>query len=672
MRVGIDIGGTFTDFILFDEMTGEIRTDKALSTPHEPARAVLQGLAKLAPGVEAQIIHGSTVATNALLERKGARTALITTKGFRDILAIGRQVRTELYDFFSDRPEPLVPAEWRLEVEERVDQRGQVLQPLKEEQLPAMVAFLKEQGVESLAICLLFSFLKPDHEATLAEVFRKAGFIVSPSHEILPEFREYERTSTTVINAYVAPALNRYLTELEEGLDADHFFVMQSNGGMVRAQEARREAVRSILSGPAGGVVGARTMAQMAGFQRLISFDMGGTSTDVSLCEGAIRVTAEGGIGGLPIRVPIVDIHTVGSGGGSIARVDIGGALLVGPESAGADPGPVCYGRDGAQPTVTDANLVLGRLPADGFLGGRMPLDAQAAQAALEGLARQAGLSGGEGLTSAQTAALGVIQVVNAHMERALRVISVERGHDPRDFVLVSFGGAGGLHAASLGRALGVPQVLVPVGASTLSAFGMLAADILKDYVQTVMLPGDTSFTELERLIAPMEARGIEDLFRQGVASDRITLHREIDMRYMGQGYELSLALTPALLSEFHTAHERLYGYRSEGASVEIVNLRLKAVGTVPHPRLHEMPAEGEDPSRALMDRRPVVLAADGVCDVAFYRGEALRTGNLLRGPAVVVYKDTTVLLERGDCAEVDRYRNMVIEVGEGGIKRKE
>jgi N-methylhydantoinase A len=669
MRIGIDIGGTFTDFILFDEATGEIKAEKILSTPQDPARAVLEGMAILTPGPDVHVIHGSTVATNALLERKGSRTALITTKGFRDVLAIGRQVRTELYDFFADRPEPLVPNEWRLEVEERVDHHGHVLLPLREKQLPAMITFLHEQRVESVAICLLFSFLRPEHEATLARVFREAGFSVSPSYEILPEFREYERTSTTVINAYVAPALSRYLTELEGRLGIDRLFVMQSNGGMARAEEARREPVRSILSGPAGGAVGARYMAEKAGFGHLISFDMGGTSTDVSLCEGTIHVTTEGEIGGLPIRVPTVDIHTVGSGGGSIARVDAGGALRVGPESAGAAPGPVCYGRGGTQPTVTDANLVLGRLPADMFLGGRMPLDALAAQAALKRLASKAQITGREGLTSAQMAALGMIQVVNAHMERALRVISVERGHDPRDFVLVSFGGAGGLHATSLARSLGIPKVLVPIGASTLSAFGMLAADILKDYVQTVMLPGDTSFVELECLIEPMEERAIADLHRQGVPPERMTLHREIDMRYLGQGYELNLPLTPAFISAFHAAHERIYGHKAVEAPVEIVNLRLRAVGAVPHPWLPKLPVEGEDPSPALMDRRPVVLVGKGLTTVAFYRGEALRAGNALLGPAVVVYKDTTVFLEQGDCAKVDEYRNLVIEVGgEGGF----
>jgi N-methylhydantoinase A len=352
MRIGIDIGGTFTDFVLFDEVSGSIRTYKVPSTPLKPADAVLEGLEILKPGSQPYIIHGSTVATNALLERKGARTALITTRGFRDVLAIGRQTRPDLYDLFTDRPEPLIPFDLRLEIDERIDHHGNILVPLKEEEIPALVSRLKESGVESVAICLLFSFVKVKHEQQLARVLRAEGFDVSLSSEIIPEFREYERSSTTVINAYVAPVMEQYVGSLGEGLQTQDFYIMQSNGGIIRAELIRAEPIRAILSGPAGGVVGSHYVAKRAGFDRLISFDMGGTSTDVSLCDGKIQVTYEGGIGGFPIRISMVDIHTVGSGGGSIARVDAGGVLRVGPESAGAEPGPVCYGRGGRDPTV--------------------------------------------------------------------------------------------------------------------------------------------------------------------------------------------------------------------------------------------------------------------------------------------------------------------------------
>jgi N-methylhydantoinase A len=671
MRIGIDIGGTFTDFVLFDEISGEIRTYKVPSTPPSPADAVLEGLVFLKPEADPYIIHGSTVATNALLERKGARTALVTTKGFRDVLAIGRQTRSDLFDFFTDRPKPLVPPDLRLEVDERVDHQGEILIPLKEKELTAVVDQLKAAGVESVAICLLFSFLDTQHEQRLAQALREEGFSVSPSCEILPEFREYERASTTVINAYVAPIMDRYIGQLEEHLQTPEFYIMQSNGGTIRADKIRAEPVRAILSGPAGGVVGAQHVAKLAGFEKLISFDMGGTSTDVSLCDGEFRVTYEGGIGGFPIRIPVVDIHTVGSGGGSIAYVDAGGALCVGPESAGADPGPVCYGRGGTSPTVTDANLVLGRLPTDYFLGGRMVLDDRVAEVALEKIAHEAQLAeeaqpaSGGGLSVAQLAALGVIGVTNAHMERAIRVISVERGFDPGDFILVSFGGAGGLHAVELARAMGIPKVLVPRGASTLSAFGMVVADVLKDYVQTVMLPGDTPFEELRCRIEPLVERGLVELQGQGVQVDQIALHREIDMRYVGQGYELSLPLRDQFVKDFHEHHKQRYGHSALDAPVEIVNLRLRAVGSVTKPSLLSERAGDADPKVALKGQLPVVLGEGAASLVPFYSGEGLRPGNEFMGPAVVVYADTTVFISSGDHARVDEYFNLVVEVGE-------
>ena len=663
LRLGIDIGGTFTDFVLVDEVSGSIRTYKVPSTSSNPADAVLAGLKILQPGPHPYIIHGSTVATNALLERKGARTALLATQGFKDVLAIGRQTRSELYDFFTDRPEPLVPSDLRLEVEERIDHQGGIITPLKAEQIPALIAHLKDRGVESVAICLLFSFVNPIHEQLLAQALRDEGFQVSPSCEILPEFREYERSSTTVINAYVAPIMGGYVGLLEERLQTRDFYIMQSNGGITRAEVVRAEPVRAILSGPAGGVVGSQYIAKQAGFERLISFDMGGTSTDVSLCDGGIQVTYEGGIGGFPIRIPVVDIHTVGSGGGSIARVDPGGVLRVGPDSAGAEPGPVCYGQGGTSPTVTDANLVLGRLAAETFLGGRMELDEEASEHALEVLADEAQLRSVGALSSAQVAALGVIRVTNAHMERALRVISVERGYDPQDFVLVSFGGAGGLHAVELARAVGIPRVLIPRWASTLSAFGMLTADILKDYVQTVMLPGNITYEELEGRMGGMMERGVKELVEQGVNSKDISLHREIDMRYVGQGYELSLPLSSEFNRDFHVLHKRRYGYSAPDAPVEVVNVRLRAVGYVPKPSLPLKQAGDADPAVAFMERRSVVLNEDRADLVPFYSGERLEPGNELVGPTVVIYKDTTIFLAGGDRGVVDEGENLVVEI---------
>ena len=682
MRIGIDIGGTFTDFILFDPASGSLQTFKRLSTPHDPAEAVLAGLALLGETSDVgrerlvdhashftfhlsrstEIVHGSTVATNALLERKGARTAFVATAGFRDLLAIGRQNRSHLYDFFADRPEPLAPDYLRFDVSERVDRRGQVLAPLDQAELAQLVERLHQAGVQSAAVCLLFSFANPAHEQQIGAALAAAGLHPSLSSEILPEFREYERASTTVINAYVSPVLDRYIGRLAGQLQSVDFRIMQSNGGSISAAQARREAVRSILSGPAGGAVGAFHVAQAAGFPRVLTFDMGGTSTDVALCDGRIQVTSEGEIGGLPVRIPIIDIHTVGAGGGSLAAVDAGGALRVGPQSAGADPGPACYGRGGARPTVTDANLVLGRLPADHFLGGQMALNAAASESALARLAQEARLAPVPDLSPAQAAALGVVQVVNAHMERALRVISVERGHDPADFALLSFGGAGGLHACDLARALGVRTVIVPPGASTLSAFGMLVADVVKDYVQTVMLAGTVSFEELEELGGNLAQRGVADVAAEGVPRERIRLFPQLDVRYRGQAYELTISLTPDFAAAFHAEHQRVYSHSQPGAALEIVNLRLRAVGAVPRPVLPADEPGDPDASAALLGLRPVVLS-DGLAKVPLYDGAVLRPGHAIAGPAIVVYKDTTVFLSAGDIATVDRHFNLVIMV---------
>lgn len=664
MRIGIDIGGTFTDFVFFDEATGRFSTQKTLSTPGAPAQAVLDGLQHTPQLAQAAIVHGSTVATNALLERKGAVTALVTTAGFRDVLEIGRQNRADIYDLFGRRPAPLVPAELRFEVTERVDHHGRPLVPLVEAQLGPLIEQLRAAGVESVAVSLLFSFIYPAHEQIIAERLRAAGFFVSLSCEVLPEFREYERTSTTVINAFVSPVMDHYLAQLERDTRAADFRVMQSNGGSIRASQARAEAVRCVLSGPAGGVVGARTVARAAGFEQIITFDMGGTSTDVSLAVGEPQVTTESEIGGLPLRIPVIDIHTVGAGGGSLAAVDAGGALRVGPASAGADPGPVCYGRGGTQPTVTDANLILGRLPADQFLGGQMALDVTAAEAALARLAAAASLPARPGLTSAQSAALGIIAVVNAHMERALRVISIQRGYDPQDFTLISFGGAGSLHAAGLARSLNIPRVLIPPGAATLSAFGMLAADVVKDYVQTVMRPGSTPAAELEALIAPLAQRGQTEVQTEGVPAGQIALEKLLDMRYRGQSYELAVPLTPDFVAQFHAAHRQVYGHSEPAMPVEIVNLRLRAVGQLARPSLPVF-AAADTTALEPFDRRPVVLAG-GLAEVPFYRGPQLKPGHRIIGPAVVVQPDTTVFFAAGDILRVDKYQNLIIEVGRG------
>ncbi|HKK27245.1 MAG TPA: hydantoinase/oxoprolinase family protein [Gemmatimonadota bacterium] len=699
-RIGIDVGGTFTDFVVVRE-GGEaaVRTSKLLSTPDDPSRAVLAGLGRIlgadaagdaasggadgdasggvagdasggvAGGPGPVVVHGSTVATNAVLERKGARTALVATRGFRDVLTIGRQARPALYDLEPRPPVPLVPADLCFEVDERVDHRGRVLRPLADEEVERVTSRLLESGVRSVAVCLLFSFLRPEHEARLGRRLRAEGLSVSLSSEVLPELREYERASATAVDAYVTPVVDRYLGRIEEGAGGGRWRVMQSSGGSLSLAAARGTGLGSVLSGPAGGVVGALHVARAAGLDRIIGFDMGGTSTDVSLADGEPRLTTEATIDGLPLAVPVVDLHTVGSGGGSVARVDTGGALRVGPESSGADPGPACYGRGGERPTVTDANLALGRMDPGAFLGGELALDADAAREALGGLAAEAGLETPLGLEPFEAAALGVLRVANAHMERALRVISVQRGHDPADFTMVAFGGAGGLHAAELARALGIGTVLVPPTASVLSAHGMLAADVVRDHGLTVMLPGSASPEELRERFAPLEERARSEL-RSEAPGRELRLERRLAMRYRGQSWELEVPLEAGGASpeeRFHRLHRQAYGHADPGAETEVVSLRLRTVLPVSPPPLPEGEEGPADPSGALASERPVVhRGRDGAARRAtapFYRAADLRPGHRIEGPAVVLRDDTTVFLGEGDRGRVDRRSNLVLEV---------
>jgi N-methylhydantoinase A len=694
IRIGIDIGGTFTDFVIFHADTGKIDTFKLLSTPQNPAEAVLAGLQSF---LETQakevieVIHGSTVATNALLERKGARTALITTRGFRDVLQIARQNRPDLYDFSVDPPEPIIPAELRFEVDERVDAQGKILIPLAAHSLVEMTGALSGKQVESVAICLLFSFLYPEHEKAIARQLREAGFFVSPSCEILPEFREYERTSTTAVNAYVSPVLDRYLGTLQQALSGSgrtrsapsrdipadetnktmlRMQVMQSNGGSIGLDEARRNGVRCILSGPAGGIIGANYVGKIATDSfgegsspeekriRLITLDMGGTSTDVSLIDGVPQVTTESVVGGCPIRIPVLDIHTIGAGGGSLAYVDLGGALRVGPQSAGADPGPACYGK-GLQPTVTDANLVLGRLDPEYFLGGQMRLDRERARQSLAALGQKLGLN-------VSQVALGVIEIANVHMEQALRLISVERGHDPRQFTLLSFGGAGGLHATDLARRLGVRRLLMPPMASTLSAFGMLASNVVKDYTRTVMLSGDISLTRISAGLARMAGQGLQEVLAEGVPEPAISIERFLDLRYRGQSYELTIPWSGEeedFSRRFHEHHQRLYGYARPEAELEIVNLRVRVTGKVQPPPLLSFQGCDPDPRAALLGQREVVFTS-GTKNTSFYLWERLAPGNTITGPAILLRPDTTVLIGAGDRAKVDAFMNVWVDIG--------
>ena len=585
VRVGVDTGGTFTDFVFAED--GKINLFKIPSTPSDPSLAIREGLEKICfkirvPLADIEVVHGTTVGTNALLQRRGARTALITTKGFEDVLVIGRQARPELYNLNAVKPPPLVPDDLRLGVIERVVASGEVIQPLNEKDLGALVKKLKRANVESVAISFLFSFLHPQHEEQVAKAIEALGVPVSISSRILPEYREYERTSTVVINAYLQPLMGRYLKRLSSSFGLR---VMQSSGGSISAEMAAVEPVRTILSGPSGGGVGALRAASAAGLQNIITFDMGGTSTDVALCDGgAIRTTNEAIVAGLPVAVSVMDIHTVGAGGGSIARVDEGGSLRVGPESAGADPGPACYGRS-LLPTVTDAHVVLGHFGSGdiGLLGGEFKLDAARAHDAMQQLAKDMSKAAAKNVTVV-AAAEGVLSVANTNMERALRHISVERGHDPRQFALLPFGGAGGLHAVELARALRVPLVIAPTAPGALSAVGVMVADVIKDQSRTVMFRhGSKQMGTLAKVFAEMERRVVRLLRDEGFPRMKQRHERSLSMRYRGQSFELEVKDTTGdLAAKFHQAHRERYGYAQEENEIEIVSARLRSFGLVP------------------------------------------------------------------------------------------
>ena len=578
MRIGVDTGGTFTDFVRVDR--DGLTTHKVRSTPDDPSRAILEGLQALGGADAADVVHGSTVATNAVLERRGARVALVATAGFEDVIHIGRQTRPELYNIFVTPRPPLVDRALVFGLAERLDANGAVLTPIDAGALQQLVARVKASGADIAAVCFLHAYANPAHENAVAAALRAAGIVACTSFEVLPEYREFERWSTTVVNAYVTPLMDRYLARLASSLGAAaRLSVMQSNGGSISAGAARAQAVRTVLSGPAAGVVGAQAVATAAGFRHVISFDMGGTSTDVSLIDGRIRLTSDGRVGDFPVRVPVIDIHTVGAGGGSIASIDSGGALRVGPESAGAQPGPACYGI-GTALTVTDANLLLGRLDPANFFGGKMTLDIARSAAAAAPLA--AALK-----VSVKTLAEGVICVANANMERAIRVVSVERGHDPRDFALVAFGGAGGMHACDLAGALEMTTVIVPRQAGVLSALGMLMADVTKDFSASVLMrASELTPRDLEQRFAPLVAEGRRALAKEGLRGANAVCARWIDVRYLGQSYEISLPFTAGYRAAFDRLHGQTYGYANPDRPVEVVNVRVVATGKAEKPRL--------------------------------------------------------------------------------------
>jgi N-methylhydantoinase A len=655
--IGIDVGGTFTDFACL--IDGVLTSYKLPSTPFSPAQSVSDGLMEMQVPLDVRVVHGTTIATNALLEKQLARTALITTKGFRDILELRRQNRNELYALIPQQLQPLIPSELCFEVDERLAFDASVLRPLQIAESKALCSKLRSMDVESVAVSLLFSFLNSVHEQALERMLIENGIsYVTLSSSLLPEHREFERTSTTVINACVSPLLHRYIEDLEQNVSPRRLQVMQSNGGTISAITAYKEAARTVLSGPAGGVVGGFYIGQQAGFDSIVTLDMGGTSTDVSLCPRRILFRHDASIAGFPIRLPITDIRTIGAGGGSIAWVDAGGALRVGPQSAGAHPGPACYGHS-ILPTVTDANVVLGRLRPDHFLGGRMQLNPERSYAAIAEIQRKLSLG------SVLDAALGIIDVAHASMERAIREVTVKRGYDPGDFSLLAFGGAGALHACWLAETLNMPRVIIPRWPGILSAFGMALAPITRDYVMNVL--NQPSLQKGHQRAAPgileqLRSKAMQNFQQDGISTQELIFEYSADMRYVGQSHELEVPFLQIgeINSLFHQLHEQRNGYRNDSKSVEIVNLRLKASVNQQQSTLLNG-SERQDRHRGLATTGMVWFGPNHPIETSVLERSSLSVGEYLPGPALIVQPDTTILIPPDWIARVDPYHNLIL-----------
>ena len=659
VRIGVDTGGTFTDF--FIEKDGTVQIKKIPSTPGSPVLAILEGVAPfLKSGLSPSIIHGTTVATNALLENKGGRVALITTRGFEDVLFIGRQTRTELYSLSGEKRTPFLQKKHCFGLDERILADGSVDKELSLDELETLGAKIKKLGIEAVAVSLIHSYKNPAHEKMIVTILNKEDFMLSISSQILPEYREYERALVTTVNAYLMPVMSHYLTELGTRLKGADLRIMQSNEGYILPSTAKQEPLRTALSGPAGGVVAAHYMGRSAGFKNMITFDMGGTSSDVSLVNGVINRTTEGKIGEFPIRLPMIDIHSVGAGGGSIAYCDEGGALRVGPQSAGADPGPACYGK-GVVPTVTDANLILGRLAPEFFLGGQMQIFPEKSLSAITKLARKM-------KKSPQETAQGIITIANANMEKAIRVISVERGVDPRNFSLFSFGGAGGMHAVEIATQIGMKNVIIPENAGVLSAIGLLLADSIKDYSLSVLKPADrVKGSELHKFFDALIRRGTKDMNKEGFVEKDLILSFAMDLRYSGQSYEITIPISRADIdssqytSKFKKAHQKLYAYHHPDRIVEIVNIRLRIVGSSKKIKLQTFAPGGSDPQKAIATKQELFYYGKKY-SAPVYDRLALEPGNVIHGPALVCSLESTTFLPPFYTLKVDRFLNLIIE----------
>ncbi len=678
-KLGVDVGGTFTDLCLFNDEQRETRVFKLPSTPEDPSKAIIEGINNILSfnNVKAKsvqyVVHGTTVGTNAAIERKGARTALITTEGFRDLLELARQTRPSIYNLFMDKPDPLINRNLRKEVSERLNFDGSVDTPIDREQVRAVLNELSKEDINAVSICFLHSYVNPEHEQIVKEMVQELlpGVYVSTSNEVLPEYREYERLTTTTLNSYLGPVVSQYVSNFADNVEKIGIpvkpYINQSNSGVMSIDTTKENPVRTALSGPSAGVAGAAHISSLAGFKDIITFDMGGTSTDVSLIQNSTPKVATGkSVAGFPVQVPMTDVHAVGAGGGSIAWVDNGGIVKVGPHSAGANPGPAAYDRGGTEPTVTDANVYLKRLNPEYILDGSMKINYKAAEDVItDKLSNKLGLK-------VEEAARGIIKIVNSNMVRAIRVVSIEQGHDPREFTLVAFGGAGALHAAEVANDLGMKTVLIPENPGILCALGLLVSDIRMDYVRTNRLLAN--FQNLQAInteLNQLKSQADEWLQKENVQKEMRTIESKIDMRYLGQNYELSIPVPGELLTEeeletiknhFHQEHEKVYGYANEIEEIEFINYRVTAKGEVSKIDLRNHEMGDADPSEALIGKRDVFFEeSNGFVNTSVFHRKKLKPNNVIEGPAIVEQMDSTIVIPPHCKAEIDVYRNIII-----------
>ncbi len=680
LRLSADVGGTFTDVAAFDEPTGRLKLGKTLTTPSRLVTGIETGITKAdASFSTAQLfLHGTTVAINTILERTGALCALLTTQGFRDIYEIGRVNRPESYNLFFQKHKPLIDRDLRFEIRERMDAEGKVLIPLDEDGIRAAAAEAVQRGVKAIAILFLHSYRNPDHERRAKKIIEEAypDLFVTASHELSQEYREYERTSTTAANAYVGPRVRTYLAEMDGHLKdvgfAGNFMVVQSTGGLFDLEEAQNSCIRMLESGPAAGVIGSKTLCANIGLKNAIAFDMGGTTAKAGVIyDGEVLMTGGALVGGyasgLPLQIPMIDIQEVGTGGGSIAYLETGGALRVGPESAGAQPGPVCYGQGGTEPTVTDCNLVLGRIAADRFLGGEMQLDLAGAQAAIERkIAKPLNLDTIE-------AAEGILRIASTKMSHMVRWVTTERGLDAGDFALIAYGGAGPLHATMIARELRIAKVIIPFAPGHFSAYGMLFADLRRDLVNTWFKPlAEASFEEMEALYSGMEKKGADDLARGRALTRDLVVQRGADMRYVGQEHAVTVDLPIELFKakdrdgikqRFDAVHETRYGYSAPQEKAEIVSLRSATIGVMRKPALEPLGKAGPAPDAAFRGKRPVYFASTGLVETPTYARPQLQAGNRIEGPALVEEHASTTVVHPGDVLTVDAFGNLHIDI---------